>query len=207
MILAAAGVVVGIAALMATALTGAASADTPTATPSPTPSPTPTVSPTATPYPKSTITIRFVDDSEPVEVFLWTPVHRIFADGESCNIPISQIAGYFPGYTTVWPLAEPGFLAEPCTKPPPTSITVEFNAQGTILSTDLLWLGEDLTIEFDVSPFVAESPSPTASPSILPPTGGRPATLAIPFTVVMGSIISFIISCTVWLAASKGKSA
>jgi hypothetical protein len=133
-----------------------------------------------TPTPSSMIGVRFVVNGQPVEVLLWSPVSRVIADGIPCPVAVPGIVQYAGGYEMRWPLLPLAGVPSECSKGPPTAIHFDFNSEGTIFGTDVVWAGEDITQDLDVSfllpPTPTPSPSavPTPTPGALPSTGGFP---------------------------------
>ncbi len=192
-----------LAALIAfhfTLVPGAASTYTPT--PSPTLASTPTPSPSPSPYPQSTITIRFVRDGQPVSVTLAQSIGAISADGVQCGVRVLGVVVESSGYRTAWPLlAEPGQPSQ-CTKGPPTTLRFRFlgyrpQFNDTFdLSTELVWVGRDVTVDIEVPG--AATPSATPSPvRALPIAGGAPESGNPGFTlgviaVVLGTLLVLV---------------
>jgi hypothetical protein len=158
-------IVLGATLLAATVGLGQlASAQTPSPTAGPTDTPGPTASPSPTPYPagSSTITIRFVSNGQPVDLFFLTWPGPFFADGVPCLFP--RIEGGGTQFSIKWPLQAGGGQPVECSKGPPTSLTFEF---GNLVS-EFEWLGGDVTVDLEVPAQTA-----TATPVELPDTGGR----------------------------------
>jgi hypothetical protein len=145
------------------------SAQTPTS--GPTDTPAPTVSPSPTPATQSTITIRFVQAGQPVVIR--GNLTSIIADGVQCQFPIPGAAiDIGPIVTFTWPLNNG--LPQPfeCTKGPPTTLRFEFGSQYGFLATELIWSGNDVSVDIVVPAQTTAIPSPTGGPAAqLPSTG------------------------------------
>lgn len=189
-------------------------ADAQTEAPTPSPSPTAGATPGVTPFPTTTrINIRFVQDGQPVEVYLLSPIYRLYGDGEVCNIPIPTAESYYSGYTEGWPPFVGDLTGVPveCYKGPPTEVKFEFVAPTFdpsdplfFFSTTVTWLGEDLSADLEIPDELQPSatPSPTASaapPSAtstptaaaLPDSGGTP-NVVLPHGVPLSAIAGLI---------------
>jgi hypothetical protein len=127
------------------------------------PTPTPTYPPRS-----STITIRFVRDGQPVDIYLYSvPFDHILADGRPCQYASAAVSGVDDHTVFTWPLGNFFGQAHECRKGPPTQITVKLIADVGHLETTLSWTGSDTIVDLDVA-----STAPT--PAKLPDTGGPP---------------------------------
>lgn len=150
---------------------------TPTASPPVSASPTPSAStPTPTPYagPKSTITVRFVSDGQPVTI-VFGPPSAIYADGVRCHIIFVAVAvsESQSQFVIEWPLDTSSVQPIECSKGPPTTLRFEFpGGESGLLSTQFVWTGSDVTTDIAVPPGLV----PTATPAVkaLPSMGGPP---------------------------------
>lgn len=158
----------------------ASESPTPTVSASPTPTASASLSPTPTPVPKSTITIRFVQAGEPVEVMIGA-IH-LSADGVLCPILRPDEVVARSKHVEGWPLDADEFPTE-CRKGPPTSLTFTFFAltpdldDSLFLTGEVIWTGVDVTKDIDVPPGFAlpATATPTMTPAEFPSTGGESA--------------------------------
>ena len=112
---------------------------------------TPTTSESPSTNGSSTITVRFVNDGQPVNVILGTAVNRITADGKNCGPGgvLVYIARSAPGFVTTWPMREDLVTAE-CTKEPPTELEFRFQHElGPFIAT-VHWQGDDVSVDVEV---------------------------------------------------------
>jgi hypothetical protein len=172
-----------------------------------------TPTPTPTPFPpgSSTVSVRFVLDGQPVEVFLLAPIEDLQADGVSCPVPIPQLAAFYPGYSTLWPL---GIIGGPpaCSGGPPTEITIFFRSPVVVFSATIPWRGQTVSVDLEIPEILAltatpvpdsptpsnasPSPQPTTTPVSLPFAGGQiehrtPPTAYFGVTVMAAMFVLF----------------
>ena len=100
----------------------------------------------------STITIRFVNDGQPVDVILGARVNEITADGKDCGpsglgVVILRRAS---GYVRSWPMTPEKTVNEECANGPPTELTFMFaHERGPFIAT-VNWQGEDVTVDLEI---------------------------------------------------------
>ena len=138
----------------------------------PTPTPATTAGPTSVPTPfpslSTSIVVRFVKDEHVVTVLASGP--SVYADGVVCLAPVPGAPRVLNSVTGLsWPLPPlPGRPVE-CTKGPPTTLRLEY---GEDLSTEFVWMGQNMTVDIEVPPGICFWVLPT--PAGLPGTGTAP---------------------------------
>jgi len=139
-----------------------------------------------TPYPQSTITVRFVNNGQPVTAAM----AHMGRSADEVECPVFQLGAIstVSQFSMPWPVAELSRAPE-CQKGPPTLLRFEFllttpaGDEGLRLSLEATWEGNDLVLDLNIpDPFVF---APAPNPNGLPSGGGPPEGGSTPAVILI----------------------
>ena len=133
---------------------------------------------TPTPYPaeSSTITIRFVENGQPIFATFFKPLADLKGDGVTCFFSVPSTVVTASEFSLGWPLNPDPLQVPECSKGPPTRVFFAFDGEWGRVSTEVEWVGDDVTVDLEIpviataTPSAAASPTPPGSPTAAPVT-------------------------------------